>query len=348
MADLRANRGQEDDAQALDALLVGLSDPDRARPDTLSLDTSSLGLLLERAQFHGVFPILWRKLHDHPVVEAMPGDDGQALIARSQAIYDGLAGQCILLRLHEARVMEALHAAQIPATVVKGPVFARLLYARKDDRSYTDIDVLIASDQIVAANEMIASLGFIQRKRAFRDHSEDYQEYKWILPDNDQVMIEAQANLVHYKNLRRKVPFGYAQLQQISDSDVEAPVPQLIISVVHGALGHKLHKLSLVVDILQAARRLTNGDIPTLITAARELGLGLEVMALLRLAGQLFNDREILALADRMPGRWAGLSDRLLTRNTILGAQGGEGWDSKLRRHAFRWMQRAAMTRRTR
>ena len=171
-----AIRKEEGEGHDLDALLLHLSDPERARPADLSLSTSSLSELLERSQFHGVFPILWRKLRDHPTTEAIGDGEGTALIERSQAIYSGLTGQCMVLRFHEARVMEALASAQIKATVVKGPVFARLLYADRADRTYTDIDVLIAADQITAANEAISALGFVQRKRAFHDHSEDYQE----------------------------------------------------------------------------------------------------------------------------------------------------------------------------
>ena len=349
MADPRAHQDQEIEAEALDTLLVHLSDPKRAGPVELSLSTSSLSELCEKAQFHGVFPILWRKLHDHPTIKAIGngGSEGKELIERCQAIYSGLVGQCLLLRLNEARVMEALRRAQIKATTVKGPVFARLLYDVRDDRAYTDIDVLIAPEQIAAANETIASLGFVQRRKAFLDHSEDYQEYKWIAKDNDSVLIEAHANLVHYKTLRRRVPFGYAELERSSNGDVEAPVPQFMIAVVHGSLGHKLHKLSLVVDILQAARRMAERDIPLLISATRELGLGLEVAAMLRLAGHMFADRRILALADRMANGRTRLSDRLLTREAVLRAQGGDNWESKLRRTAFRWMQRASMRRKS-
>src|SRR5690606_24845411 len=91
---------------------------------------------------------------------------------------------------------------------------------------------------------------------------------------------------VHYAALRRRVSFGYAELKRC-----EAASPALarfFTVVVHATLGHKLHQLRMLVDILQTFRRLSEADIAALPRLAGELGMTLEAGLCLTLIAALF------------------------------------------------------------
>jgi hypothetical protein len=57
-------------------------------------------------------------------------------------------------------VVTAMRAAGIRPILLKGPSIARWLYESKEDRPYTDSDVLVSPDHLAAAESVLRELGF--------------------------------------------------------------------------------------------------------------------------------------------------------------------------------------------
>jgi hypothetical protein len=83
-----------------------------------------------------------------------------------------------------------------------------------------------------------------------------------------------------------------------------------------------------------------------LLEAARMTGIDLELATVLDVTGRLFNEERALELADRIkPDLGIRLAKRLITRDTLLGVNSRDKMHSRLRRDAFRWIQRLARPR---
>jgi len=295
--------------------------------------------MLSVARLHGVLPIVWRKFR---TMDTPPGL-GEAFRSEMQRAADSIeimAGQSLLLRHHSRSITGAFAEAGIPVAIVKGPVFAERIYRISADRPFTDIDLLTAPENLARANAVLPSLGFVALTRQIWDKSDSNQEYKWGRSDNPNLLIELHGNLVHYASFRRLLSYSYADLLRAGGGDPNAPAALLMTAVIHAACGHKFHRLQFVVDIIQAARTLPDADIPQLELATRAIGAELELAVSLNLAGELFDDRRTLDLAQRFaPGIAGRLSRRLISPDAIHNAMSTFGRASHLRRKAFRGLQ---------
>ena len=230
--------------------------------------------------------------------------------------------------------------AGISAAVVKGPVFAERLYKIPADRPFTDIDLLMSPENLSKANAILPSLGFVALTKDVWDRSDSNQEYKWGRRDNPNVLIELHGNLVHYASFRRLLSYSYDELLLAGGGDPDAPTALLMTAVIHAACGHKFHRLQFAVDIVQAARALSDADLPTLDRAASAIGAELELAVSLNLAGELFGDERVLDLSARFsPGTTGRLSRRLVSPAAIHNAMSTSGGISHARRKAFRALQ---------
>lgn len=61
-----------------------------------------------------------------------------------------------------AVVVDRLRGAGIPCLLLKGPSFARWLYADESERSYVDIDLLVRPTNAAAAERELTTLGFVR------------------------------------------------------------------------------------------------------------------------------------------------------------------------------------------
>ncbi|MEW9837314.1 nucleotidyltransferase family protein [Mesorhizobium marinum] len=318
-------------------LFAGLADPRRQIDANDLRDGQLAARMLAAARAHGVLPIVWRKL------SGLDADFGEPVRDALQAAGDmvaTMAGQSLLLRHHGGTIAKAFAEAGIPVAIVKGPVFAERLYEHASDRPFTDIDLLTAPEELARANAILPSLGYVALTKQIWDKSESNQEYKWGRSDNPNLLIELHGDLVHYASFRRLLSYSYAELMLAGGGDPAAPSAMLMTAVIHGACGHKFHRLQFAVDILQAGRAVTDADLPLLQTASRAIGADLELAVSLNLAGRLFDDPQVLDLADRFSsGLAAGLSKRLVTPAAIHDAMSTSGALSHARRKAFRGLQ---------
>jgi hypothetical protein len=325
-------------------LLLRYADPEASvSGDNVTAET--LSALLANAEFHGVLPMMLRKL----------GECGDGHLPQDPRLRERLAdlrrkstlvtGQSMLLRHHGDRIMKALAADGIPARIVKGPVFARKLYRHVADRPFTDIDILVEPARLPDANKVIAACGF--ELSSDEAQSSDLQEFKWLDKENSSLLIELHGNLVHDSGMRRRLSLGFQELRAIDGEATDTPAALLAIAVVHASGGHKFHRLQLCVDVLQGVRALQSEAAEArLLEAARMTGIELELATVLNVTARLFDERRALGLAGRIkPDLGIRLARRLITGSTLLNVNSRDRIGSRLRRDAFRWIQRLAKAR---
>jgi Uncharacterised nucleotidyltransferase len=114
----------------------------------------------------------WRKLLSTlgpRIVELTDGStDGAFAAAVDQAVAAGRR-QGALLQVVAAQATGALMARGIPSVILKGPVLAEALYGDAGRRLSTDIDLLVPTERLWAAVEVVRGLGYV----APPDHIEE-------------------------------------------------------------------------------------------------------------------------------------------------------------------------------
>jgi len=332
-------------APADEKLLLTFADPEASVAIGNGLAAKTLLALLANAEFHGVLPIMLRKLRE--IGDARLPQDA-ALQRKLSELRDEATmatGQSMLLQYHGDRIMKALAAKGVPARIVKGPVFARKLYRQTADRPFTDIDILVDPASIEAANRTIGECGFELGSDEAESH--ELQEFKWLEKENSSLLIELHGNLVHDTGMRRRLSLGFRELQTIDNGETDTPASLLTIAIVHAAGGHKFHRLQLCVDVLQGVRALkTPEEEARLLEAARMTGIELELATVLNVTGRLFGAPRAIELANRIkPDLSIRLAKWLITGNMLLRVNSREKLRSRLSRDAFRWVQRLARPR---
>jgi len=326
-------------------LLLTFADPEAPAARGRDVAANTILALLANAEFHGVLPIMLRKLQEHGDAHLPQDLELQARLADLRQKSTLVTGQSMLLQYHGDRIMKALAADEIPARIVKGPVFARKLYRHVADRPFTDIDILVEPARLNDANRVIAASGF--QLCSGEVQSQDLQEFKWLEKENRSLLIELHGNLVHDSGMRRRLSLGFKELRAIDGDETDTPAALLTIAIVHASGGHKFHRLQLCVDVLQGVRVLQTPEAEArLLEAARMTGIELELATVLDVTGRLFDAPRALELASRIrPDLGIRLARWLITRDTLLGVNSRDRMRSRLRRDAFRWVQRLAKPR---
>ncbi|MEM6462757.1 MAG: nucleotidyltransferase family protein [Pseudomonadota bacterium] len=287
--------------------------------------------LVTKAQDHGVAAIVLRQL--------VYDSDFTALSDIRLKVQASIV-MTLKLRSVAAEISQFIASENLDATIVKGPVFANMLYKHRGDRPFTDIDVLCTDDARIRLGAFLSERGFEQYRRAVFDKSVANQEEKWVRRDVPAEIVELHGNLVHYPGLRRQASFGWRELHSIDPANPRAPLSLFFTAVVHASLGHKFHQLRLLVDILQAYRNLDASDRAAILDLSRDLRLKIETANSLRLVGEIFGQQDALDLGRRLsPNLSWHITRKVLTAQSVLNAP--THGSSKLHRHGFRWMQRA-------
>lgn len=311
-------------------LLIALADPESTlAPMTLTRERA--GLLLSQAERHGVLPAVLRKLR--PILSS----------AELRPVRDDFAGRFasgvafnMQLRAEAKRLATALRTAGQPALLIKGHDFADNIYPDPVLRPTSDIDLIIPVESLDAVEAVVAASGF----ELWPDQRDDEQmERKWFHAVHKRLMLEIQGNLVHAPGLRSKLSLGYAELCPHGDpAEAARPSTRLAIAGVHAASSHHFELLRLVIDVLQAARRLQGAaEEQALDDLVRRSGTRLALVAALDLAAGLYDDRRCRDLADGLaPVRFRAMSRLLISGDMVMAMETGERALQSWRRSLFR------------
>lgn len=311
---------------------IALVDPERALAK--STTPNNLPKLLALAHIHGLLPIALRKLAENSELINVIRDDKQlTTYITNNELTTGLT---MMLDHFQQEIKNALREKGLRSVIVKGPIFSQTIYKNFIDRPFTDIDLLTHPEDIEAVGDILTKAGFARFKKTRWDRSDIYQEQKWFLSGNQNIMVELHGNLVHYPSLRRHVSFGYKDYIKACKTGIDCPIALFMTAVVHASLGHKFHKLQLLVDVLQAFRHLSDEHISVLPEVSKSLSLRLETALCLNLINTVFSEKHAgdVAQCISLPLQ-SSLARALVSGSAVLKTHG----PSRIQRHAFRCLQ---------
>ena len=327
--------------------LIHLADPERRAPaPSGSLDPAQLETLFAAAESHGVLPAAVRSFGSLLASGRQLGERVVAAFKAAQLRLTYQTGFGMQLSHYAGRAMEALSAAGVPGTIVKGAAFARCLYPNPSLRTFTDVDILVPEEKRDAAATVMRELAFELFELEDR-RGRDYREQKWLLPGRHNVMIEVHSNLVHSPKLRGgegAMSIRYEDVLAAGDGDSNAPTALLLVAAAHAAVGHQFDRLQQLVDVVQAARGAAGAvDHRRLAEVSRRCGVVLAVAAALDLAGRTFSEPAATELARlTMPRPLHRLPCLMLSPRLVVRAQskarGRGSWRRKLFRQALRFI----------
>jgi hypothetical protein len=169
---------------------------------------------------------------------------------------------------------EAFAAGQLQPLLLKGPAFARWLYDDPGERTYVDLDLLVAPEQLEAARRTLGGRGFEQLTQRAHAHQREHHE-SWgrrrpaavIELHHTIFLLDAPPGLVWQRFA------AHAQTLVVGTSEVR--VPGLDASALLVALHALLHGVGTPKPLRDLERALDRVDVATWQRAAalaRELG----------------------------------------------------------------------------
>lgn len=314
-------------------------------PPVGPVSQDELAILTDAACAHGVLPAFKRNLRyfcdGFGSSSIFPNVNASNCVANMVQKIDRhlivLAGQSLLLSYYARIISQALAQDGLPACIVKGTVFARRLYPAAEDRSFTDIDILVGKSALQACSKILARLGFAPASETNLESPEQV-ELKWVLPDNPIVLVEIQTDLIHSRNLGTGIRLCYEDLLAAGAGDPEDATALLLVAAVHGAAGHQFDRLQPIVDVLQAARGAAGHINPErLACVAAATGASFAVQAALDIAAKLFVEKTARQLADTLSTRlWRSVHQVLISPAMVLRSQARDAGRDSWRRQTFR------------
>lgn len=245
------------------------------------------GRLVQLAQHHGLVPLLYRRLSTE--MDARQSTGLEALRQQDQAN----AHRSLWLTVELLNICRHLQARGLEVLPYKGPVLAEALYGNVALRQFSDLDLLIRSDDLPRIKVALAELGYEPGLRlaqaAERDYLKSGYEYtfdgargrnlleiKWqILPRFYAIGFDVN----DFFERAAVVRIEGQKLRTLCDQDL------MLVLCVHAAK-HAWKQISWLTDIVQLAR--SRGlDWVALQAEAERLGIARIVALTFMLAGQL-------------------------------------------------------------
>ena len=292
------------------AWLLHCADPrgSRQEPPRRLLDPAAARELAVQAEAHGVLPAVLRNFPPFSAGREDPAFAGAAADARARY----RTARAFVLMLRDEHEALAAGTSGLPMAVIKGPVFARMLYPEPELRTFTDIDVLVAP---VAEPRLAALLAARGYELGDDGTAHVRNEWKWVKRDNPTLMVEVHTDVVHAPSLRASLSLTYDDLAE----ETETPAGCLMIAIVHGAFSHGFERLQHVVDVCQAARALaTDADERRFERLVARTGAQYAAAVSLDLAGRMLAEPRCHEIA-RALGLESGIRmARVLIDRTVL------------------------------
>jgi hypothetical protein len=262
--------------------------------------------LLTTALDHGVMPLLHKNLFIlGPEAAPAPFIDNLRALAMANT-YRNLSLTAELLR-----VIALLESNGVPAVAYKGPVLAATAYGDAALRQFSDLDLLVARQDLGKVNAILSSAGFFASRSLTGRQERAYQAHTCELGfelEDPRVFLD-----VHWRFAarfmgpgpdagaalagRRRVEVGGRSVPSLDPEDM------LLALCLNGAF-HMWWKLALVCDVAELIQAHEGWNWPVLVERARAEGMLRMLLLGLSLAGELLTapvPPEALSLADRDP-----------------------------------------------
>ena len=219
---------------------------------------------------HRVVGPVWHALGPTGLLD---GDTAASL----QALHRASVARHLLLLEGLAVAADALDGGSIPWLVFKGPVLAELVYARPDERAYTDLDLLVAPAHLPDAVHALELSGARLLDANWRLIADDVPgELHLLLPSGG--VLDLHWHVVCEKDARRHVGFPAEEILARSGrrevGSRAVPVMDPVDILVHVALHASLagaDRLVWLKDVEQCVLR-HDVDWPLVVRRAREHG----------------------------------------------------------------------------
>jgi len=305
----------------IESWLLALADPQGPRVELPAerIRHSRLHDLFELADRHGVLPAVFvninrvienkgtgRFLAASPRANPRRAALESALEKARGRLFRRIAF-CLMLRKYSERIEAAFVERDIPAVVLKGPVFADRLYPEPGLRPFADIDLLVPRGALGDAARALERCGLTADAARPEKPAGPYGERTWRIPGEVGGAVELHWNLINCPSQRcaASVEFEDLQLDLARRKDGRLPQPTasslLLIAAVHGAFSHRFDRLQLLCDVCQAARGVAGTiDVAWLARATGRTGSSTAVAAALALSAQALNEKACGELLRRL------------------------------------------------
>jgi len=230
--------------------------------------------LLETAQWHGLKPLLYWHLSES-CAAAVP----KPVLQRLEGDFQYTAHVNLLKAAHLIEILELFRQYEITAIPYKGPVLAVQLYKNLALREFSDLDILVGSEDVLRAKEVLLAKGYrrgfdftpFQERELLRSGCEynfysadglpDIEIHWQIAPRSFSILFDPG----RYLGRLRTVSLGGSPLKALSPEDL------LLVLSVHAAK-HLWRSLNWIVDIAELVRNYSALDWDLVFGEARSLG----------------------------------------------------------------------------
>jgi hypothetical protein len=281
--------------------------------------------LIRQALYHGTIPLLfWNLNRISP--EAIP----QTILGQLKNAFNAIAGLNLSLTRELIKILNLFGDAGIRALPYKGPVLAAAAYGNLSLRHFSDLDILLAREDILKAKEVLTRQGYrpklelsANQEIAYLRSHHDYR----LVRGQDGVVVEIQWGVTEEMF---SFPFDFEAVWERREAaalDITSLSPEdlLLILCVHGTK-HRWEQLKWICDVAELVSAYRQRiDWYRLSRQAQDLGgermllLGLFLAYKLLSAGipehqlrRIDEERELTCLAARIKEKFFGqISDRL-------------------------------------
>jgi hypothetical protein len=253
------------------------------------------------AEFHGVVPLLHRTLNGHAPSPA-PLEIRQALQAR----FDLNVRKNLLLAAELFGILDCLEGAGISAVPYKGPVLAESIYGDLAMRDFSDLDVLVAADDVPRARRALATIGFAPNITLTEPQERDYlaSGYEYTFDTSiEKNLLEIQWNFVprfFAVDFDMQAVLGRCTTRPVAGRTVRALGDEdLLLALCVHAAKHLWNRLGWLCDIAALLKRSSIAWQQVAIEA-KQLGIGRILAINLLLAQRLLGAQTPLELRDTL------------------------------------------------
>jgi hypothetical protein len=151
----------------------------------------------EVARQNGVVPLLYKSLRAI-CREAVP----QAVLTELRNRFHANLVRNYFLTAELLKLLNLFETHHIPALPLKGPVLAASLYGDVSFREFVDLDILVRKQDVPAAQELVASRGYVPEQRLTRTQeaaSLQVRPHHAFVRDQDRVRVELHWRLAQWQ-----------------------------------------------------------------------------------------------------------------------------------------------------